>query len=288
MLVAAEQERRVIAVAPLFADSGMVFFVGSGGSDYLDFIGDITDISTLSQILMTARQQVDNFVGFRFYHVPDHSPTAGCLQEAARALDLLCFDEGSLAAPVLETNGDLEILLAAANKASLVRHERFLRANGNLAVERFQRGAEIRPHFDDFFEQHVRRWAGTDFPSLFRNPIERSFYGRLAVDPDIEWLRFMVITWNGNPIAYHFGFCYRGVYTWYKPTFAIELARRSPGEVLLRALLLSAREEGASVFDFGLGDEAFKRRFANRVNHVRTWGLYPPEVARTNNEQVGT
>ena len=37
----------------------------------------------------------------------------------------------------------------------------------------------------------------------------------------------------------------------------------------------TAVEEGARTFDFGLGDEACKRRFANRVRRVRTWGLYP-------------
>ena len=62
---------------------------------------------------------------------------------------------------------------------------------------------------------------------------------------------------------------------WQKPAFAIDLARRSPGEVLLRQLLLAAIAEGATVFDFGLGDEPFKHRFATRIRHVHTWGLYP-------------
>jgi CelD/BcsL family acetyltransferase involved in cellulose biosynthesis len=83
---------------------------------------------------------------------------------------------------------------------------------------------------------------------------------------------------NGKPVAFHLGFCYRGEYMWYKPTFDVELARSSPGEVLLRQLLLAALEEGANVFDFGLGDEAFKARFATQVNSVRNWGLYPPHV----------
>ena len=62
---------------------------------------------------------------------------------------------------------------------------------------------------------------------------------------------------------------------WYKPAFAIELARHSPGEVLLRQLLLRVIEESAHTFDFGLGDETFKRRFANHTQTVRDFGLYP-------------
>ena len=85
----------------------------------------------------------------------------------------------------------------------------------------------------------------------------------------------MRVEWNGQPLAFHFGMNYRGSYLWYKPSFAIELARHSPGEVLLRQLLLTAIEENARVFDFGIGDEAFKYRFATEINRIRTWGLYP-------------
>jgi CelD/BcsL family acetyltransferase involved in cellulose biosynthesis len=89
------------------------------------------------------------------------------------------------------------------------------------------------------------------------------------------WLRFMRLDWDGRPIAFHYGFRYRGTYHWDTPSFAIDLAHRSPGSVLIRQLLLAAIAEGAETFDFGLGDLEFKRRFTNRVNRVHTWGLYP-------------
>ena len=87
-----------------------------------------------------------------------------------------------------------------------------------------------------------------------------------------------MIEFDGRPIAFHFGFSFAGNYLWYKPSFEIALARKSPGEVLLRQLLLAAVQENAYVFDFGLGDEAFKHRFASRSQLVRTWGLYPRSV----------
>jgi len=127
-----------------------------------------------------------------------------------------------------------------------------------------------------FFDQHVRRWQVTPHPSLFCDSANRSFYRALVSDADeVEWLRFTSIELDGRTIASHFGFSHRGSYMWYKPSFEIELARRSPGEVLLRSLLVAAVDERARVFDFGLGDEAFKHRFANRIPLVRTWGLYP-------------
>jgi len=41
LLIAVERDGEVIALAPLFTEAGMIYFVGSGGSDYLNFIGDI-------------------------------------------------------------------------------------------------------------------------------------------------------------------------------------------------------------------------------------------------------
>ena len=88
------------------------------------------------------------------------------------------------------------------------------------------------------------------------------------------------LAWNGRPIAFHFGFCYSGKYLFYKPSFALDMAHYSPGLVLLRHLMWEAFEENARTFDFGLGEEAFKARFATTVRRVRTWGLYEPTAIR--------
>jgi CelD/BcsL family acetyltransferase involved in cellulose biosynthesis len=276
LIVSAWSEGRLIAIAPLFVDGEMAFFVGSGGSDYLDFIGDATAPGVMEAILEAVLARVPGLLGFRFYHVPDASRTGHRLCEAATRMRLECVDEGELAAPALDLGRHGEAGLAAAGKKSLVRHERGFCRLGTLAVLHLRRADEILPRLDAYFDQHERRWQGTGHPSLFREPVHRAFYRRVAAGADDEgWLRFTAVEFDGRPIASHFGFSHRGRFLWYKPSFEIELARQSPGEVLLRQLLLAAVQEEATVFDLGLGDEAFKHRFASRVPLVRTWGLYP-------------
>ena len=276
LIVSAWSDRSMIAVAPLFIDGGMAFFVGSGGSDYLDFIGDAMLPGVVKAILDSVLERVPGLLGFRFYHVPDTSRTGGRLREIATQLNLNCVDEGELAAPVLDLGPNGDAGLAAAQRKSLVRHERAFRRAGMLSVRHLRSAAEIQSRLDVFFDQHERRWQATGHPSLFRDPAHRAFYRRLTEGADDSgWLRFTSVEFEGRPIAFHFGFSHRGTYLWYKPSYEINLARRSPGEVLLRQLLLAAVQEEARVFDFGLGDEAFKHRFANRVPRVRTWGLYP-------------
>ena len=50
-------------------------------------------------------------------------------------------------------------------------------------------------------------------------------------------------------------------------TTAIEAARAA-GDVLLSFMLEDAIDRGVEVFDFGLGDEAYKARFASETREV--------------------
>ena len=269
LLVSAERAGRLDALAPLFADSGMVFFAGAGGSDYLDVLGT-PDSTLLADLLGAAADAADAFVGIRLHHLPDSSPTAALLPEAAERLGLSLVDEGSEAAPAL----DLAARPDAAERTSLVRRERWFRREGELEVEHLTRPDEIAPHLDEFFGQHVARWAATPYQSQFLDPAQRAFYRRIAVS-DVPWLRFTRLVWNRRPIAFHFGFSYDASYLYYKPTFEIDLARRSPGQVMLRQLLVAATAEGCETFDLGLGAEPYKDRLATCIRTVRTWGLYP-------------
>ena len=276
LLIAAYQDDQLTAIAPLFADHGMVFFIGSGGSDYLDFVGEANRPEVLHAILDLAREETPEFVGFRFYHVPDRSPTNRSLQSVASELDLKCFDEGSLLAPSLRFPDWPADKRPPAEKKSLVRHERAIKKIGRLDVEHFDDSAQVHPVLPDFFDQHIARWAGTPFPSLFLEEKQQDFYRRLVETMGPRgWLRFCRVSLDDEAVAFHLGFLFQDTFLWYKPSYDIELARQSPGEVLLRALLLRCQEEHAEVFDFGLGDEPFKQRFATENGQVRTWGLYP-------------
>ena len=276
VIAVAYVSNHIIAIAPLFIDGNMAFFVGSGGSDYLDFIGNAGGEGVMAALLGAVLDRHPKLLGMRFYHVPGASGTAPALKACADRLGLLLYEEGSHVAPVLDMGEDGCPARDAASKKSLVRHERLFSREGPLSIRHLSAAREILPHLDSFFVQHEQRWSRTPSPSLFNDRANRSFYTRLSERADSKtWLRFTVVEWESRPIAYHFGFSHRGRYLWYKPSFDISLARRSPGEVLLRHLLLAAAAERARVFDFGLGDEAFKYRFATHSPVVYNWALYP-------------
>ena len=86
LLLLAVKNDQPVTIAPLFADGGMLFFVGSGGSDYLDFIGDTSDPEIITGLLHLAIENTPGLLGFRFYHIPASSPTQQTLATVARKL----------------------------------------------------------------------------------------------------------------------------------------------------------------------------------------------------------
>ena len=279
LLITAERDGEVVALAPFFTEARMVYFLGSSFElDYLDFLGDISDPDVLDALLETARDCVPGLRGFVFYFVPDATGTGERLQAAARRLGLSCYCEDEMPAPALDLAGQSPEL---AEKKSLARYERRLRRQGEVEVRHLRDGEAILPQLDELVAQHTARWEGRGNPSRFLYPKSRAFFERLTcLAGRTDWLRFTRIDWEGRPIAFHYGLCFRGRFFWGTPAFALDVARYSPGQVLLRQLLLAAIREGVNTFDFGTGAAPFKLRFATKVALVRTWGLYPTSDPR--------
>ena len=148
MLLAVERHGKLIAIAPFFAEEGMVYLVGSGGSDYLDFIGDVGAPEVLDALVAYARERVSDFIGFRFYHVSDRSPTAELLRAAALRLSLVLRDEGLQSAPATQLGVDSLADHALVQKKSLVRHEAYFRRSGSLNVSHFSNAQRPDPISD--------------------------------------------------------------------------------------------------------------------------------------------
>jgi CelD/BcsL family acetyltransferase involved in cellulose biosynthesis len=273
LLVVCCYDRELRAILPLYFDSGMIYAVGTG-SDYIDIIGRVSE-DELTAMLRAAMDAVSGPLGFQFYHVPAESPTTVMLAAAAKRVGMAFFEEQRWLCPFLDIEADHKTAVGSCSKKSLIRHERFFRRRGELRFEDITTPDDIESHLQELFDQHIDRWGATDSPSLFLADEQKAFYRELVRSVGANrWIRFTRVLWDGRPIALHFGFQYKAKFLWYKPSFDISLAKHSPGEVLLKHMLEVAVSDQFDRFDFGLGDEAFKKRFANRERHVVTLGLY--------------
>jgi CelD/BcsL family acetyltransferase involved in cellulose biosynthesis len=273
LLILIEQDDEPVCIAPLFAEHGMA--VNICPEDRLDLVGAVMGPEVMEAIVELLQDCVPNFAGLRFYFIPEASPTGTYLEQAAERLGMTCFREAALPAPQLDLAAWPEAAVRCTRKKSLLRHEKYFRREGRLEVHHTSAAEQIRPQLDEFFAQHIARRAATSHPSLFIDPRQCDYYRSIVsnIGPT-GWLRFTRVEWNGRPIAFHFGLSYRGRFVFGIPSFDIELKDHSPGEVLLRQVILAAIEEGARIFDFGPGGEGYKYRFATSDVDLITWGVY--------------
>lgn len=275
-VILAHAGSRLVGIAPMMMPRAkgvngqarrQLHFIGSTNhaSDYCDFIVDPAVPEALDALLDAVCAGSSGCSRIDLSHFPSHSPNQARTREYFQRRGERAAVDFERDAPV-RMLGDRQADLKAANKSSLKRHAGYFRKSGELQFHRCTSEAEILGYLDPFFEQHKARWAQTDTPSQFVDPAQRNFYRELVRELlPYGWLRFDAVLFNGAPLAFHFGFEYRRRFIWYKSTFDVRFASRSPGEVLIKFLLEDAIQKQLEEFDFTVGSEAFKYRFANRV-----------------------
>ncbi|MDC0357505.1 GNAT family N-acetyltransferase [Oligoflexia bacterium] len=278
-VVLMSKEQELVGIAPLMLTNKRVnglrekvlSFIGAENyaSDYCDFIVASDDPTILQKMLAWQEEHAPAWTQIDLKNLPSHSRHRTLLEDYCNQASWR-VDSSIFAETPTRILGNRDDDLKAANKKSLKRHFNYFKRSGELKFRHCQSEAEILEHLNVFFKQHIERRAETDTPSQFLAANQRAFYERLV--PALfskDWLRFSVLFYNDTPIAFHFGFQFEGSYIWYKPAFDISYFKRSPGEVLLKYLLEYAIEEDLKEFDFTVGGEHFKYRFANKVrtNH---------------------
>lgn len=245
-------------------------FVGTPNwaSDYADVLVARGQDEALEPMVRWLVRRIGPHTEIDLRHLREDSPTTAALGALLTGAGVPWRMVEMARAPT-RLLGDAEADRALLDKKSLRRHHGALARSGRLEYRVAESLDEVLAELPTFFDQHVRRREAAGTRSQFLNPQQREFYVELArrLFPR-GWLHFSVVRLDGAPIAYHFGLQYRGSYLWYKPSFEPRLARRSPGEVLLRYLIADVLDRGFAELDFTVGDESFKDRFANHQRRV--------------------
>lgn len=264
---------RVAGVAPLMVDRTRSFqrtlrFVGHGRADYCDVLGGSRHRDALAAVL-DALETFGEWDIAKLGNVPAASPTIADLRAlcADRRWHILVRDQ--FACPALLVREHEEDVRRILRKRSLRRPHNYFTRVGRVAPRDLTTRREIEPLLDHLFTQHVERRRLAGHRSLFRDPSNRRLYQELTANLEgTGWLLFSVIELEGRPIACHFGFDYNGVVTWYKPSFDVAHAARSPGLLMVRHLIDYTLKHGRDELDFTIGDEPFKRRFTNTARQT--------------------
>lgn len=267
--LSAERAGAIIGFASMMVVRGplglrQLEFTGTPNADYQDFVlgSDAKDvIPAFVSFLSRERRHWDMIV---LRNMPTTSPTVAALNVACAALGLRIMDIERQPCPALVVRGREREARQRVDRYSIRRALRKLQARGPTRFRVLDDIESIDRNLEVFFRQHELRWQRTRTPSPFHDSEFRGWYRELAhAAHRAGWLHFSVLECGGVPAAFHFGFNHGGVLSWYKPSYAPEFARESPGTTLIHHLIEDVVARDLSELDFAEGMEPFKERFSN-------------------------
>lgn len=133
---------------------------------------------------------------------------------------------------------------------------------GGLAAHWLEEPAAIETALALFFFWKTQQFTARGLADAFADEAVRRFLVKAAHDP-ANGLRLFALSLAGRPVALiggamHDGH-FAGMFTAYDPR--PDIAKHSPGELMLQALLPALVEAGCRSFDLGAGDARYKARF---------------------------
>ena len=234
LLLPPEPERRQRAVAA-FADA---LVERSGAWDALDLRGIPAESATVAELVAAASER-----GMRHAVVPGY------------------------ARPGISLDGTWDQLLDARPgrfRYNLRSRLRRLSERGTVSFRTVSRPSEVRWAMVALTELHARRWRGQHTSTIFSSSsAARRFYAEAARRyAERGMLDLTLLEVDGRPVAGSLGFVDGETYYYYLPAWEPELAPLAPSSLLLAHLIERAYERGLTRFDFMLGDEPYKSRWA--------------------------
>lgn len=121
-----------------------------------------------------------------------------------------------------------------------------------------------------FFALHESRWAATGGSTLTRGAVQ-SYHADFAEAALRQgWLRLWFLEAQGQDVAAWYGWRVGDRYFYFNGGWDPAWSDASVGLVLMAHSIRSAIEEGAAEYNFLLGDEDYKARFASAYRPVET------------------
>lgn len=137
---------------------------------------------------------------------------------------------------------------------------------------------ETKPFLEQFFNRHIQYWAERGSRSDFkRYPVLKEFYQSLLAEaPHAEQnnqahLVFSVLTLGETALSFHFGFWQGERYLAHITSYNPDFKKHGPGTVHMDKLIFKMLERQSVEFEFGRGDEAYKKLWAEHQKPL--WNL---------------
>jgi CelD/BcsL family acetyltransferase involved in cellulose biosynthesis len=199
--------------------------------------------------------------------VPAESPTVQDLIAAAAERGMRQAVVPGHSRPAIALDGSWDAYLGSRPgrfRYNLRSRLRRLEERGEVRFRSASRPSEVRPALAALTDLHARRWHGQHTATIFSSSsAARRFYAEACARyAERGLLDLTLLDVDGRPRAGSLGFVDGDTYYYYLPAWEPELAPLAPSGLLLAHLVEKAFARGLRRFDFMLGDEPYKARWA--------------------------
>jgi CelD/BcsL family acetyltransferase involved in cellulose biosynthesis len=164
------------------------------------------------------------------------------------------------------TWGDMETRISGKIRADSRRQMRRLSQHGETCFEVAENQSDYLLMLEAMFKQKTRRYMESGVRNILSCSGVKEFYRQAYKHFRGTYLTHLsALTCNGQIIATHWGIVQADRYYWLMPSYAGgEMATFSPGRILQEKLIKWCIENNMAVFDFTVGDEQYKKAWANK------------------------
>ena len=274
---------------------GAAFFLTSSTADYCDIVSTPANRGAVLIALLQEMQSL-GLTDLVLANVPSDSPTLKELPAVAASRRFYVASRTSYKCGVVQLGGQEErevLLRSLAGKSREKRALKKLASLGSVKVIHLTTPEQIGVSLESIVTAQISRFLASERISPLVGPERRTFLRQLSdLLSHSGWLKISQLEIDGHPVAWNYGFRFAGSWFWYLPTFQMEYEHVSPGSCLLRLLVEeSARDASVQWLDLGLGDEAYKDRFANtmrRTRYVRISRGFTRHIANVGRQMLST
>jgi CelD/BcsL family acetyltransferase involved in cellulose biosynthesis len=264
----------LVGVASLATDRAekKISFLAGTTADYCDFLTlpgwrDQFIDAVLEEV---AKRHPEKLILANF---PSDSDAVGSIRRAAKTYGFYFFMRPAYACARVELGeGEYRENLkkTIARKQMLQRKLRALESAGEIEFAHLRSWAAMGSFLPNFADAHATRFQLAGRVSPLATVERRRFIEDLARRfSNSGTVTLSLLSVNGRPIAWNYGFQFCRSWFWYQPTFDSDWQNYSPGYCLLAKIILDACDDDKiSMVDLGSGDEEYKDRFRNAARHT--------------------
>jgi hypothetical protein len=156
----------------------------------------------------------------------------------------------------IDSEEDLLKNLKASLRGDIKRQKRRIEEIGTIQLHRFNTLEESHNILSEFLKMHSSRWPESYKANKFHHSLLIHGFGSKLIN-------FSALKAGNQVLSYHLGFEFNQCFYYYMPIINPRYEKLSPGKIHLFELLMYAINNKIVIFDFLLGDENYKKNWAN-------------------------